>query len=79
MESEVGSFFSTVCGRCTLLVAVFFDALLASFFNGFSGGIIEVVCGKSSVNTPPGPPGDFLATISVSTLPHGRLVGRRKQ
>jgi hypothetical protein len=47
VELEVGSFFSTVCGRCTLLLSFFFDALLASFFNGFSGGIIGVVCGKS--------------------------------
>src|SRR5215510_14661660 len=59
VESEVGSFFSTVCGRCTLLLSFFFDA---SFFNGFSGGIIGVVSGKSSVNTPPRPPGDVPAS-----------------
>src|SRR5262249_54556089 len=48
-----------VCGRCTLLLSFFFDALLASFFNGFFDGIMGFVCGKSSVNTPPRPPGDF--------------------
>src|SRR5215831_6743778 len=42
-----------------MLLSFFFDALLASFFNGFSGGLIGVVSGKSSVNTPPRPPGDF--------------------
>ena len=58
VESEVDSFFSTVCGRCTLLLSFFFDALLAPFFNGFSGGIIGFASGKSSENTPR-PLGDF--------------------
>src|SRR5262249_56662035 len=73
-ESEVGIFFPTVCGRCTLLLSfffdallAFFDALLASFFNGFSGGIIGVVCGKSAVNTSPRPPGDFPTSNHLET------------
>jgi len=57
---EVGSFFSAVCGRCPLLAGLsfFFDALLASFLDGFSGGIIGGASGNLLANTP-GPPGVF--------------------
>ena len=57
---EVGSFFSAVCGRCPLLAGLsfFFDALLASFLDGFAGGRIGVTSGKSSANAPR-PPGVF--------------------
>jgi hypothetical protein len=36
-----------------------FDALLASVFNDFFGGIIGVVFGKWSAKNSPGRPGDF--------------------
>jgi hypothetical protein len=58
---EVGSCFAAVCGRCTLLAGLsffFFDALLASFLDGFAGGRIGVTSGKSSANAPR-PPGVF--------------------
>jgi hypothetical protein len=66
MVWEVGSFCSAVCGRCTLLAGLsffdVFDALLASFFNDFFGGIIGVVFGKWSAKNPPGRPEDFPAS-----------------
>jgi hypothetical protein len=62
-ESEIDGFFggsTTVCSRGSLRARLFFffDALLASVFNGFSGGITGVAVGKSSGNTPR-PSGSF--------------------
>src|SRR6516162_813808 len=58
MVWEVGGLCSAVCRRCTLVanLSLFFDALLASFFNDFSGGIVGVPCGSWSAL--PGRPGD---------------------
>src|SRR6476620_4413823 len=55
-EAEIVGFFggsTTVCSRGSLRARLFFffDALLASVFNGFSGGITGVAVGKSSGNT----------------------------
>ena len=56
VESGIGGFFggsATVCGRCSLRADLTcFDGLLASFFDGFSGGITGVASGKSSANNP---------------------------
>src|SRR5580704_9271243 len=76
MVWEVGSFCSAVCGRCTLVanLSFFFGALLASFFNDFSGGIIGVACGRASAL--PDRPGDptsnhrDAASLRSSIAPH---------
>src|SRR5215468_5555925 len=59
MVWEVGRFSSPVRCRCTLVanLSFVFDALLASFFNDFPGGIlVGVACGGAS--TLPVRPGD---------------------
>jgi hypothetical protein len=57
---------TTVCGRCSLGADLTrFVGLLASFFDGFSGGMTGVAAGKSSANGPRPAGGSF----SDSTLP----------
>src|SRR6516164_8750809 len=76
MVWEVGGFRSAVCGRCTLVanLSFFFDALRASFFNDFSGGIVGVACGGASAL--PGRPGDpasnhrDMVSLRSSIAPH---------
>jgi hypothetical protein len=54
VESGIGGFFggsATVSGRCSLRADLTgFDGLLASLFDGFSGGITGVASGKSSAD-----------------------------
>src|SRR6516165_3886330 len=86
MVWEVGSFWSALCGRCTLpaglsfffdVFDVFdvFDSLLFNDF--FPGAIIVVVFGKWSAKNPSGRPGDFptsnhrdVASLRSSIEPH---------
>ena len=57
VESGIGGLFGgsiTVCGCCSLCadLTCFFGGWLASFFEGFSGGITGVASGKSSAKNP---------------------------
>jgi hypothetical protein len=56
VESGIGGFSgasTTVWGRCSLRADLTgFDGLLATFFDGFSGGLTGVASGKSSADNP---------------------------